>query len=203
MQKPSTHLLRSFRAKARHRKTAFKRFLTRLEKKPIRGLQQLIAKEEKEVWAQVDCLSCANCCKTMTPTYTPADLKRIARHFGMTVEGVKKKWLKQERGGDRDWVNRSTPCQFLDTKSNKCSIYAIRPLRAYPQAKSRQLSCYFFTGRETIKTAGRSHLIVYLRSACLIPSAQVFDQFDQWHLSLFPGNGDNIVLDPFSTGQLQ
>jgi hypothetical protein len=47
MQKPSTHLLRSFRAKARHRKTAFKRFLTRLEKKPIRGLQQLIAKEEK------------------------------------------------------------------------------------------------------------------------------------------------------------
>lgn len=128
MQKPSTNLLRSFRAKARHRKTAFKRFLTRLEKKPIRGIQQLIAKKEKEVWSEIDCLSCANCCKTMTPTYTPADLKRISRHFNMTVPEFKKKWLKQERGGDRDWVNRSTPCQFLDTKNNKCSIYAIRPL---------------------------------------------------------------------------
>ncbi|MFM8591332.1 MAG: YkgJ family cysteine cluster protein [Sphingomonadales bacterium] len=128
MQKTDAHLLRSFRAKVRSRKTAFKRFLTRLEKKPVRGLQQLIVQIEKEVWAEVDCLSCANCCKTMSPTYTPADLKRIARHFGITVPAFKKKWLKQERGGDRDWINRSTPCQFLNTKSNKCSIYAIRPL---------------------------------------------------------------------------
>lgn len=128
MQKPATHLLRSFRAKVRRHKTSFKRFLTRLEKKPTRGLQQLIVQKEKEVWAQVDCMSCANCCKTMTPTYTPADLKRIAKHFEMTVDEVKKKWLKQERGGDRDWVNRSTPCQFLNTSTNKCSIYAIRPL---------------------------------------------------------------------------
>ncbi|MFM7646265.1 MAG: YkgJ family cysteine cluster protein, partial [Sphingomonadales bacterium] len=98
------------------------------EKKPIRGLDSLVLQTKKEVWAQTDCLSCANCCKTMTPTYTPADLRRIAQHFGMTVEEVKKKWLKQERGGDRDWINRSTPCQFLNAHTNKCSIYAIRPL---------------------------------------------------------------------------
>jgi len=90
MQKTDAHLLRSFRAKVRSRKTAFKRFLTRLEKKPVRGLQQPIVQKEKEVWAEVDCLSCANCCKTMTPTYTPADLKRIARHFGITVAQARK-----------------------------------------------------------------------------------------------------------------
>jgi Fe-S-cluster containining protein len=128
MKKPSSTLLRCFRAKARHHKTAYKRFLSRLEKKPLRGTQQLVFQIEKEVWAETDCLSCANCCKTMTPTYTPADLRRIAHHFGMTVDAVKKKWLKQERGGDRDWINRSTPCQFLNTQTNKCSIYAIRPL---------------------------------------------------------------------------
>jgi Fe-S-cluster containining protein len=127
MQKPSPVVLRSFRAKARHRKTAFRRFLTRIEKNPVRGLQTLVTQAEKEVWAETDCLTCANCCKTMTPTYTPRDLKRIAGHFAMTVDAFKKKWLKKERGGDRDWVNRSTPCQFLDLRSNKCSIYAIRP----------------------------------------------------------------------------
>jgi uncharacterized protein len=127
MKKPTANLLRSFRAKLRMRKVAYKRFLTRLEKKPVRGLQSLIVQAEKEVWAQTDCLSCANCCKTMTPTYTPSDLKRISRHFGLTVTDFKKKWLVQERGGDRDWINRSTPCQFLDTQTNKCSIYAIRP----------------------------------------------------------------------------
>jgi len=128
MKKPPPVSLRSFRAKARHRKSAFKRFLTRLDKKPIRGIQPLILQTEKVVWKEIDCLSCANCCKTMTPTYTPADLRRIAGFLGITVAAFKKKWLKQERGGDRDWINRSTPCQFLNTNSNKCSIYAIRPL---------------------------------------------------------------------------
>jgi Fe-S-cluster containining protein len=128
MQKPSPIELRSFRAKARHRKTALRRFLTRLEKNPVRGLQQLITQTEKKVWTETDCLSCANCCKTMTPTYTPADLNRIARYFGMTVAALKKKWLKRERGGDRDWVNRSTPCQFLNKANNKCRIYSIRPV---------------------------------------------------------------------------
>lgn len=120
-------VLRSFRAKARHRKTALRRFLTRLEKNPVPGLQSLVERTEKKVWAETDCLTCANCCKTMTPTYTPADLNRIARYFGMTVAAVKKKWLKQERGGDRDWMNRSTPCQFLNKSNNKCRIYSIRP----------------------------------------------------------------------------
>lgn len=128
MKKPSPVNLRSFRAKARARKTMLRRFLSRLEKQSPRGLDKKIAVWEKEVWAQTDCLTCANCCKTMTPTYTPRDLKRISRHFKMTVTDFKKKWLKQERGGERDWMNRDTPCQFLNLKDNKCSIYAIRPV---------------------------------------------------------------------------
>lgn len=119
--------LRSFKAKARHRKTAMRRFLTKLEKQAPRGLDQQIAVLEKEVWKETDCLSCANCCKTMTPTYNPKDLKRISAHFNMTIPEFKKKYLKQERGGERDWMNKWTPCQFLNLEDNKCSIYAIRP----------------------------------------------------------------------------
>lgn len=119
--------LRSFKQKARHWKTGMRRFLSRLEKQAPRGLDKQITLLEKEVWKETDCLSCANCCKTMTPTYNKKDLKRISSHFKMTIEEFKKKYLKQERGGDRDWMNKWTPCQFLNLDNNMCSIYEIRP----------------------------------------------------------------------------
>ena len=119
--------LRSFLSRAKRDRRAYRLYLTRLEKNNPRGIESRLAAWEKAVWKEVDCLTCANCCKTMTPTYTPRDLKRISKHFGMTVTEFQKKWLKKERGGDKDWVNKSTPCQFLNKKDNKCSIYPIRP----------------------------------------------------------------------------
>lgn len=119
--------LRSFKARARHRKTGMRRFLTKLDKHIPRGLDQQITGLEKEVWKEIDCLSCANCCKTMTPTFNKKDLKRISSHFKMTIPQFQKKWLKQERHGDKDWINKWTPCQFLDIQTNMCRIYTIRP----------------------------------------------------------------------------
>ena len=92
--------LSSFRKKAAVKKRSFRRFLTRLEKNPPPGLDKKIVQLEKEVWQETDCLSCANCCKTMTPTFTKQDMKRISAHFGQTVEEFQTKWLKKERGGD-------------------------------------------------------------------------------------------------------
>jgi Fe-S-cluster containining protein len=119
--------LRAFKKTVQKNKGTLRRFLSKLEKQPSRGLEKLTAAVEKEVWQEVDCLSCANCCKTMTPTFTAADLKRISKHFGQTPEEFAKQWLRRERGGDRDWLNKTEPCQFLNLKDNKCSIYAIRP----------------------------------------------------------------------------
>src|SRR6185295_15639843 len=117
--------LRSFRYKARHNKRRFRRFLTVLEKNAPRKLRVAALAADKAVWQEVDCLSCANCCKTMSPTYTPADLKRISSHFDMTVDEFKAKWLYKDR--NNDWLNKKQPCQFLNLTDNKCSIYPIRP----------------------------------------------------------------------------
>ena len=119
--------LRAFKKTAAKNKGTLRRFLSKLEKQPPRGLEKVTAAIEKEVWQEVDCLSCANCCKTMTPTFNAADLKRISKHFGQTPEEFAKQWLRRERGGDRDWLNKTEPCQFLNLADNKCSIYAIRP----------------------------------------------------------------------------
>jgi len=119
--------LRAFKQKARRNKRSFRAFLTKLEKQPPRGVEALTAKLEKEVWLETDCLSCANCCKTMTPTFNKKDLKRISAHFGQTVEEFQAQWLYKEKKKDGDWLNKKEPCQFLNLTDNKCSIYAIRP----------------------------------------------------------------------------
>ena len=116
-----------FREKARQSTRRLRRYLTRLENNTPRGIDKKVNELEKQVWKDMDCLSCANCCKTMTPTFTKQDIKRISAHFEMTPDAFREKWLRKERGGERDWLNKTEPCQFLDLTTNKCSIYAIRP----------------------------------------------------------------------------
>ena len=100
-------------------------FLTRLEKKVPRGFQKKVEEMDKSTWGRTDCLDCANCCKTMSPTYKPADIKRISAHLGMTEKAFREKWLYKDKTGD--WMNVKQPCQFLDLKTNMCDIYAVRP----------------------------------------------------------------------------
>ena len=73
--------LRSFKQKVKLNAKQFRSFLTKIEKKNPKNLDQVAAKLSTEVWAEVDCLSCANCCKSMSPTFTTTDIKRIAAHF--------------------------------------------------------------------------------------------------------------------------
>ena len=100
-------------------------FLSRLEKKSPRGLDRLKLEADKEAWMRTDCLDCANCCKTMSPTYTRKDIRRISGHLGMTESAFREKWLYKDKTGD--WMNVKQPCQFLDTRTNLCSIYEVRP----------------------------------------------------------------------------
>ncbi|MES1220176.1 MAG: YkgJ family cysteine cluster protein [Bacteroidota bacterium] len=144
---------RSFKQKVRRYKTVYKRFLSKLEKQPPRGLDSLTPIVEKEVWREVDCLSCANCCKTMTPTYTPKDIKRIAAHLGMSVIAFKEKWLLKEKGSEGDWINKSTPCQFLDMKTNMCGIYAVRPVdcSGFPHLSKKRMVDYIHIHKQNLE----------------------------------------------------
>jgi uncharacterized protein len=117
--------LRSFRQIVRHNKKNIRNFLARLEKRAPRGLDQLKIEADKGAWEKTDCLDCANCCKTMSPTYTQEDIRRISAHLGMTQNAFRGKWLYKDRTGD--WMNVKQPCQFLDLTTNMCNIYAVRP----------------------------------------------------------------------------
>jgi Fe-S-cluster containining protein len=110
--------LRSFRLKVRRYKKKMRSFLTRLEKNAPKNLDEWIVEADKEVWKETDCLSCANCCKTMSPTYTLTDIRRISAHLSMTPLAFKTTYLHKDNEGD--WLNVTRPCQFLDL-NNMCT----------------------------------------------------------------------------------
>jgi Fe-S-cluster containining protein len=157
----SINNLRSFRQRARRRKTALKRFLTKLEKDPPKKLDQLAATIEQEVWKEVNCLTCANCCRAMTPTYTQKDIERISSHFGMTVDRFKDKWLYKERGSG-DWLNRNTPCQFLDLETNRCTIYEIRPAdcAGFPHLPKKKMVEYMHVHKQNVELCPATYRMV-------------------------------------------
>lgn len=116
--------IRKFKQRAYRKKRDLARFLRRTGKSTGRGLLKTVKEVDNKVWQQIDCKSCANCCKTMTPTYTRSDVSRLARHFNMSYKQFFDKWLKLD--DNKDIINQSTPCQFLG-KDDKCTIYDIRP----------------------------------------------------------------------------
>ena len=152
--------LRSFRKKVSYHKKAFRRFLTRIEKTPPRGLDTLTATLEKEVWKEIDCLSCANCCKTMSPTFTVIDIKRISKHFSLTPAAFTKKWLKKDRSGDM--INKNEPCQFLNPADNKCSIYDIRPLdcSGFPHLPKKKMVEFMHVHKQNIEYCPATYKLV-------------------------------------------
>lgn len=152
--------LRLFRRKVIENKSAFKRFLTKIEKNPPRALDSLAIAADIEMWKKTDCLSCANCCKTMSPTYTVADLTRISRHIGMSVEQFKKKHLHKDKQGD--WINNSQPCQFLNLKDNKCSIYEVRPrdCAGFPHHTKKKMVDYMHVFKQNIEFCPATYRVV-------------------------------------------
>ena len=139
----------------------FRYFLTRLETVKPRGLDTVVKEADKEVWKETDCLQCANCCKTMTPTFTPTDIKRIAAHFGQTQDEFKEKWLYKERSTG-DWMNKKQPCQFLDLRNNKCSIYAVRPAdcAGFPHHTKKQFTEWVHVYKQNIEYCPATYRLV-------------------------------------------
>jgi uncharacterized protein len=142
---------RKFREKVVLHRSRLRRFLTKLENKPPSGLDGMAEPLDREVWQEINCLACSNCCRTMTPTYTFKDLKRISVHLGMTISAFKQKWLYQNREGE--WMNRSQPCQFLDRKTNMCNIYEIRPAdcAGFPHLTKKKMVDYIHVHHQNVQ----------------------------------------------------
>ena len=127
------------------------KFLNRLKRNPPPELQQVALDASRSAWDGIDCLSCANCCKTMTPTYTEKDIKKIASYLQISSDEMKKKWLKKERGTG-NWLNKTTPCQFLDLETNMCNVYEVRPAdcSGFPHLTKKRMVDYLHIHKQNL-----------------------------------------------------
>lgn len=135
-------------------------FLTRLEKKPRRGLDRLKQEADGQIWQRTDCLQCANCCKTMSPTYSGEDIRRISRHLGMTPAAFRAKWLYKDKTGD--WMNVRQPCQFLDLQTNLCGIYSVRPrdCAGFPHHHKKMNADYMHVFKQNVEYCPATYRLV-------------------------------------------
>src|SRR5262245_27114627 len=57
-------------------------------------LNGIVRQETKEVWAHIDCRTCANCCKTRHPLFSRAEVQRIADYLGITPAELRARYLE-------------------------------------------------------------------------------------------------------------
>jgi len=107
------------------------KFIRRLKKRHPQGIDDEVVQLDELAFSKIDCLACANCCKTISPVFKERDITRLSAHFKLRPAIFTEKYLFLDEDGD--YVLKSTPCPFLET-DNKCSIYEIRPAacRSYP-----------------------------------------------------------------------
>lgn len=121
----------SLRSRAAAKFPENKRFFADLKRRKPKQLDATVAEIHEEVFAETDCLTCANCCKTTSPLFTDKDIERIAGYFGQRPAEFVAQHLHIDEDGD--YVLNTAPCPFLE-EDNTCFIYEVRPkaCREYP-----------------------------------------------------------------------
>ena len=130
--------LLQFNEKAKNKSAENKKFLPGLKKKDPRKIDDIFHAAHDDVFGKIDCLTCANCCKTTSPIFYQNDIERVAKALRMKPGDFVTKYLYIDE--DNDYVLKSAPCPMLN-EDNYCSVYEDRPkaCREYPHTNRKKV----------------------------------------------------------------
>lgn len=119
-------------------KLSYTKLFARLRKNRSSEDDRLFAETHDAVFDNINCLECANCCKTHSPLFNQKDIERIAAHLNLKPAVFMSEYLLLDEDGD--WIFHQTPCPFL-AADNRCSIYNVRPqaCREYPHTNRKKM----------------------------------------------------------------
>ena len=108
-------------------------------KKQLSKMDTVVHTLHTQFSENIDCLSCANCCRTLGPAITDKDIDRMAKAIRMKPSAFVESYLRVDEDGD--YVYKSMPCPFL-MDDNYCSVYEARPkaCREYPHTDRKNFS---------------------------------------------------------------
>lgn len=109
----------------------------KLKKYKPNKLDEVAHQAHDNAFKKIDCLLCANCCKTISPAIYERDIDRLAKHLRIKPSAFIDAYLLKDDVGD--YVMKSQPCPFLDSE-NYCMVYESRPTacREYPHTDRKR-----------------------------------------------------------------
>ncbi len=136
-----------------------KNLLKQLNRRPQSEVDALFQKLHDEVFEEINCLDCANCCSTISPIITDRDIDKMAKALRIKPSEVVTKYLRIDE--DNDYVYRNHPCPFLGA-DNYCSIYEDRPkaCREYPHTDRRKIQQLFNLTLKNAKVCPAVYLVL-------------------------------------------
>ena len=119
-------------------KEIYDKWIKKAKKANNRTLDEQFHQLHEEAFRKIDCLTCANCCKTTSPIFRDVDIKRLSKRLRMPESKLIDTYLKMDE--EQDYVLKSSPCPFLGS-DNYCSVYEDRPLacREYPHTNRKNM----------------------------------------------------------------
>ncbi|HNE50528.1 MAG: YkgJ family cysteine cluster protein [Chitinophagales bacterium] len=128
----------ALKQQALQNKKKYTRLTQQLKKLKPYDVDELFHTQHDFVFSEIDCLQCANCCKTTPALVSNDDINRIANHLRISPKDVVAKYVTKDSDGDT--VLNKTPCSFLNA-DNTCSIYEVRPFacKDYPHTHRKKM----------------------------------------------------------------
>ena len=101
---------------------AFRRYLSahHVDEKPF----QILA---SDIQQQMDCTTCANCCRHSVVPVQKAEIAKIASHLGVTVEAAARTYTVADPESPTSRILRTSPQGGIFLEGNLCTIYDARP----------------------------------------------------------------------------
>ncbi len=125
------------RASALLHKKEITSFVQKLKQKKPKALDKIVQQLHDEAFNEIDCLECANCCSSISPTLYDKDIERLSKVLKIKPSVFTEKYLNVDEEGD--YVFKETPCPFL-LPDNYCLYYEARPkaCREYPHTDRKR-----------------------------------------------------------------
>ncbi|MBA3902021.1 MAG: YkgJ family cysteine cluster protein [Bacteroidetes bacterium] len=124
-------------ALAQKAEQANKKISEKLKKCKPKNLDDVAQGLHNKAFEEIDCLKCANCCKTTSPIFYQRDIEKLSKYLKLKPSQFIEKYLHVDE--DKDYVLNSTPCPFLDGE-NYCMVYNARPTACseYPHTNRKR-----------------------------------------------------------------
>ena len=123
---------------AKNNKRENQKIIERLKARKPKDLDKVTNHLHREAFSHINCLDCANCCKTLGPRIVQKDIDRISKFLNLKPDELIAQYLRIDEDGDH--VFKSMPCPFL-ADDNNCLVYEVRPKACadYPHTDRRKI----------------------------------------------------------------